>query len=86
MEIPVIRGIRILTEERIKMLNDNDFRRYRRKALDTRDFVHSECGSEAEIKALDYLANAVNRENDSRETKKLDEWLALPLYEKYKHR
>ena len=64
--IPVQARMRILTVEQIADLTDERFGAYRRKMHDTRRAVH-ENGTAEEIRALDYLCNAVFREKAKRE-------------------
>lgn len=85
-EIPVQAGMRILTVEQIAELTDKRFGAYRRKVHDTRRAVHED-GTAEEIRALDYLCNAIFREKAKREASlderykrgeiSLDEWELL---------
>lgn len=65
MNIPVVRGVRILTEEQITALSDSSLKLYRSKVLKERRNAHR-VGTAEEIRAFDYVANAVNRENLAR--------------------
>ena len=65
MDIPVVRGVRILTEDQIAALSDGSLKLYRSKVLKERRNAHK-VGTAEEIRAFDYAANAVNRENFTR--------------------
>lgn len=66
-EIPVVHGMRILTVEQIRALSNASFGQYRRKAYDTRRAVHK-YGSGEEIRAFDYLTNALHDDRARRAT------------------
>lgn len=66
-EIPVVHGMRILTIDQIRALSNANFGQYRRKAYDTRRIVHK-YGTGEEIRAFDYLANALHDDRTRRMT------------------
>lgn len=80
---PTQAGMAILTVEQIAELTDERLGAYRRKMHDTRRAVHAE-GTAEQIRALDYLCNAIFREKAKREASlderykrgeiSLDEW------------
>lgn len=83
---PTQAGMAILTVEEIAELTDERFGAYRRKMHDTRRAVHAD-GTTEQIRALDYLCNAIFREKARREASlderykrgeiSLDEWESI---------